>query len=121
MDKLFFLEAKCAKNKATFYIRYDLAADDVWCQTYGLKELPPKGEGGGYSVGGGQHDISSSRTGPQYKCPWCGDVNFVRCGKCHKLTCYDDSGTFHCAHCSNSGKVTGYIENIDVTHSGSGQ
>ena len=121
MDKLFFLEAKCAKNKKDFYIRYDLAADDNWCQTYGLKELPPKTEGGGYSVGGGQHDISDARIGPQYKCPWCGDTSFVRCGKCQNLTCYDSSGTFTCAHCGRSGKVSGYIESIKVTHSGGGQ
>lgn len=121
MDKLFFLDAKCRTNKKNFYIRYDFAADGLWCQTYGLKELPPKSEGGGYSVGGGQHDISEARVGPQYECPWCGNTNFVRCGKCQKLTCYDNSGYFECAHCSNKGKVTGHIDNIDVSHTGGGQ
>lgn len=119
MDNLFFLNAKCIRNKQDFYIRYDFAADDRWCLTYGVKTLP-SGENS-VSSSGKQVDISNCRTGPQYKCPWCGSKDFVRCGRCAKLTCYDGSGTFTCAYCGNSGKVSGHIKDISVQHSGSGQ
>lgn len=49
-----------------------------------------------------------------YHCPICGNKDIVRCGKCHSITCYDGSGTFKCAHCGNSGKVSGTIQQIHV-------
>lgn len=53
-----------------------------------------------------------------YHCPICGNKDIVRCGKCHNITCYDGSGTFKCAHCGNSGKVSGTIQQIHVHDSG---
>lgn len=118
MDNLFFLEVKCSKTKKTFYARFDYAADDIWALTYGVTSLPA---GEKVSAGSSQQDISRMRTGPQYKCPYCGSTSFVRCGACKKLTCYDESGHFDCAYCPNSGSVTGHIEKIDVSKSGRGQ
>ena len=46
-------------------------------------------------------------------CPYCRANNFVRCGRCKELSCYDTSWeTFHCAHCGNAGRVTGTIETV---------
>ena len=118
MDNLFFLEVRCTKTKKPFYARFDYAADDIWALTYGVKNLPA---GESVSSGSSQQDISNMRTGPQYKCPDCGSTNFVKCGKCGKLTCYDGNGHFDCAYCSNSGTVSGYIETVDVSNSGRGQ
>lgn len=118
MDNLFFLEVKCAKCKDIFYARFDFAADDIWVLTYGLKNLPA---GEKISSGTSQADISNMRTGPQYKCPYCGNKAFVRCGACSKLTCYDSNGRFVCMHCGNSGEVKGTIEKIDITKKGQGQ
>ena len=33
-----FIEAECSQYNQKFYLRYDYAADDVWVQTYGVKE-----------------------------------------------------------------------------------
>lgn len=118
MDNLFFLEVKCSKTRNTFYAIFDYAADDIWALTYGVKNLPT---GEKVSSGSSQQDISNMRTGPQYKCPYCGSTSFVKCGSCGKLTCYDGSGHFDCAHCPNSGTVSGHIEKIDVSNSGRGQ
>lgn len=124
MDNLFFLEAKCVKCGKTFYPRYDLAADDCWVLTYGEKELPV----GQQAVGsnGPNIKITKRRTGPQYKCPWCRNTDFVRCGRCGKITCHDiKTDTFSCAHCGNNGKITGTISDDAmkdmVKSSGSGQ
>lgn len=124
MENLFFLEAKCLKTRKLFYPRYDLGADDYWVLTYGEKTLPA-----GHSAAGAQgprFNIPRRRVGPQYKCPWCGDTDFVRCGRCHNLTCHDaGSKDFTCAHCGNTGKITGTISGDDmknmVKSSGSGQ
>ncbi len=121
---LFFLEAKCVYTGYDFYPRYDFAADDCWVLTYGEKTLPPG------QTASANHDqtlkVEKRRVGPQYKCPWCGNNSFVRCGKCRKITCYNNSlETFTCAHCGNKGRISGIISESDmkgmVKSSGSGQ
>jgi hypothetical protein len=51
---------------------------------------------------------------PDYTgCPHCGADNFVRCGRCQELSCYDTSWEiFHCPRCGNSGQVTGTIDSV---------
>lgn len=53
-------------------------------------------------------------TGKTYHCPICGNKRIVRCGRCHHITCYDGNGTFKCAHCGNTGKVSGTMKSIEV-------
>ena len=77
------LPVNCVSAHKTYYARYDYAYDEVWVLSYGLKEVPSDGVGSSVS-GIAKIDISNSRTGPQYKCPYCGNRMFVRCGKCHK-------------------------------------
>ena len=110
-----FMDIKCTKEKKLFHLRYDFAADDRWVLTYGIRDDVFKSMSESENSGKSQKtiDISEARTGPQYKCPYCGNDSYVRCGKCRKLTCYDDSGRFSCAHCGNSGKVSGVIKDID--------
>lgn len=43
----------------------------------------------------------------------CLNRMFVRCGKCHKLTCYSGNGQFTCDHCGNVGEVTGTIDALE--------
>lgn len=124
MDNLFFLEAKCGKSGKIFYPRYDLGADDCWVLTYGQKELPRGTKANGSA--GLSIKISKRRVGPQYKCPWCGNTDFVRCGNCGRITCHDGkSNKFHCEHCGNSGEISGVISGDDmkgmVKSSGTGQ
>lgn len=123
MDNLFFLEAKCVNCGKIFYPRYDLAADDCWVLTYGQKELPAGQKAAG---GAPRINITKMRTGPQYNCPWCGNTDYVKCGRCGKITCHDsNTDRFTCAHCGNEGKIEGFISNEDmksmVKSSGSGQ
>ena len=124
MDNLFFLEAKCVKSGNTFYPRYDLAADDYWVLTYGEKTLPAGQDASGPQ--GPRFNIPRRRVGPQYKCPWCGNTDFVKCGRCGKITCHKtNTSEFSCVHCGNSGKVSGTISGDEmkgmVKTSGSGQ
>lgn len=108
-----FLPVKCVRTHNTFFARYDFAYDGVWVLSYGVKELPSdcmvNGDGGGLS----RINLSGSRTGPQYRCPYCGNTDFVRCGKCKQLTCYSGSGIFSCEYCGNSGEVSGTIDSLE--------
>jgi hypothetical protein len=46
-------------------------------------------------------------------CPSCGASNFATCGKCARLSCYDDTWPeFHCGSCGNSGPITGHIQEL---------
>ena len=47
----------------------------------------------------------------------CRNKHIVRCGRCHHITCYDQSGNFTCAYCGNSGKVSGTMKRIEVYES----
>lgn len=49
-----------------------------------------------------------------YRCPDCGNSGIVRCGKCNNITCYDRSGHFKCAYCTNKGEVNGVIKTVSV-------
>lgn len=55
--------------------------------------------------------LYASRT---YHCPVCGNKDIVRCGICLRITCYDGSGSFKCAYCGNSGKVSGTMDRVQV-------
>ena len=119
MDNLFFLDAKCVNTNNTFYIRFDKAAGGVWCQTYGVKHMPQSTTGVNHNSM--EIDISKTTTGPQYKCPYCGNTGYVRCGTCGKITCKPtNTKEFRCAHCGKSGVVSGYITNAKGS-SGTGQ
>lgn len=66
-------------------------------------------------------DISQTTVGPQYKCPYCGNKGYVRCGSCGKITCKpNNTKEFTCAHCGNSGVANGVIKGIGG-NSGIGQ
>ncbi len=119
-----FLEAKCVNCNKKFFPRYDLAADGYWTLTIGVTSLNCN-----------QKTLEKSnfkwqpkyrKTGPRYNCPWCGNDSYVKCGKCGKLTCYEsETKKFLCAHCGNSGEVSGSISISDykelVKSKGSGQ
>lgn len=109
-----FLPVNCVSTHKTFYARYDFAYDGVWVLTYGLCTMPVDTAGEGLGSGLSRIDLTNSRTGPQYKCPYCGNTDFVRCGSCRKLTCYSGEGDFDCDHCGSRGEVTGHIESLDI-------
>lgn len=119
MKTLFFLKAKCVNTNRDFYIRYDFAADDRWVNTYGVTELP---SGGNISSAGMEIDYSTVRNGPQYKCPHCGNREFIKCG-CGGYTCHIGGGVTaaKCAHCGAEGEISGSISSVETKNTGIGQ
>ena len=110
------IPVNCSKTHKKFYARYDFAFDEVWVLTYGLKSLPNDED---YITGGtGEEttiDLTNSRTGPQYKCPYCGNTHYVRCGCSNKCTCWDGVNRFVCDHCGGTAEAgeIGALKNID--------
>lgn len=100
------VHAKCGKSGRDFYMMYYKSYDNKWVLTYGKKDLP---HDSGSSVGTGSVsvDLTPMRTGPQYKCPHCGEKYTFICWNCGKKTCYDgddhDGREVTCAHCGKSG------------------
>lgn len=73
------------------------------------------GIGGGAKAGYKKINLTNGlHVGRTYHCPVCGNKDIVRCGKCKRITCYDGKGTFTCAYCGNSGKVSGTIDSIEA-------
>ena len=108
-----FLPVNCVNTHKEFFARYDYAYDGVWVLTYGVKAIPSDVSEYSGSGGSSRMDLSNSRTGPQYRCPYCGNREFVRCGRCRKLTCYSGKGNFTCDHCGNTGEVKGTIDSLE--------
>lgn len=109
-----FLPINCIGVHRTFYARYDFSYDGVWVLTYGLRTMPTDTPGESSESDFAKIDLSNSRTGPQYRCPHCGNTEYVRCGACGKLTCYSGHGDFVCDHCGNRGSVSGHIDSLEI-------
>lgn len=98
------VHAMCGKTLRDFYMLYYKAYDGTWVRTYGQKSLPRQSGGSGSSVA---VKLTPMRTGPQYKCPHCGEKYTFTCWNCGKHTCYDgdshDGREVTCGHCGKSG------------------
>lgn len=69
----------------------------------------PKETGGKYQ---GSFAIADAYSG----CPSCGASQFVQCGRCARLACWDPSwATYLCPHCGDSGQVDRTIDAISTT------
>ena len=99
------IPAKCGRSGRDFYMMYYKSFDDKWVLTYGKKEMPYLG--GMQKKNSVAVDLTPMRTGPQYKCPHCGEKYTFTCWNCGKRTCYDgdnhDGREVTCAHCGKSG------------------
>ena len=110
-NNVVFVEMMCGRAHKKFYARYDLAFDKKWVLAYGIKHIPPSEGSSQFRSSIKKIDLSNARTGPQYKCPYCGNTGFVRCG-CGNITCYSGTGISVCEYCGDAGEVTAYIDSL---------
>lgn len=115
MAKVYFIKAYCVNEHKPFYMRYDYAADDCWARTYGIKELTLS-DSKSLTNSASDFDISNSRIGPQYKCPWCGNKRFWRHGACGSINCWD--GRLNNVTCGNCGVTCTLGDGVVTTLSG---
>lgn len=125
MAKVYFIKAFCGNTHKPFYMRYDYAADDCWVRTYGVKELASS-DATSLTSGTSDFDISNSRIGPQYKCPWCGNKRFWKHtsghNACDNITCWDGkSNDVTCGSCGTNCTLGGGPVTTLSGTSGNGQ
>lgn len=106
-----FLHLRCEKTHNNFTARCDLGADDSWVVAYGLKGI----------VNDNNRNLKRTidiykkkvRRGPQYKCPYCGNLGYVKCNSCHGLTCWNGKDThIKCQFCHENLRIEGNISSL---------
>jgi hypothetical protein len=109
MDNCIFVSMVCSSTNQPAVVRFQWNGQ-AYQAIAGSKQragsvVPPSGNGpinGAFNLG---------ETYPG--CVYCGANNFVRCGRCKELSCYDDSWeVFSCKRCGNSGRITGTIDSL---------
>ena len=111
-----FLAAKCTKKKNNFLI--SIKKDyQGWTASYAVKAGKSFEPGTGTQNGKTIETPGGLFVGKGYKCPWCGDMSFVKCNCCggKLFACYDDSGIHICPHCGSKGEVGGQIESVNTS------
>lgn len=102
---------KCERDGRLSGIRMEECSGG-WCYTWAfpIKESIASKEGYGSTKISGSFFQGEDFNG----CPYCGNTGYVRCGQCHKLTCWNGSEDFHCQWCGAEGKVSGTISELDA-------
>jgi predicted RNA-binding Zn-ribbon protein involved in translation (DUF1610 family) len=104
-----FASMVCSSNRQPAVIRFRWTGEAY--QALGASKQRPGSviPSSGNGAARGAFNVSPEYAG----CPHCGADNFVRCGRCRELSCYDTSWEiFHCPRCGNSGRITGTIDSV---------
>ena len=96
-----------------------------WVRTYGVKELTLS-DATSLTSETSDFDISNSRIGPQYKCPWCGNKRFWKHtsghNSCDNITCWDGkTNDVTCGSCGTNCTLGGGPVTTLSGTSGNGQ
>ncbi len=88
---------KCPKTKKTYGVRIEKKSDGDWYRTWAfpIKERQAKSEGFDKTQVAGNLYPTEEYPG----CPHCGSMNFVQCGKCKKISCWNGEENLHCDWC----------------------
>ena len=115
-NNVVIVPAKCQHSGKMFGIRAE-RKNDGWHMNWAF-ELPEdeaKRENFGKEAISGRVIID-----PEYPgCPHCGGKGFVHCGKCGKLSCWDEEEvSFNCHHCGYKGKIGMSADEFDDIKAG---
>lgn len=97
---------KCDKSKKSFGVRVEKTKTNDWIRTWAfpVDEMAEKNENYAAQQVSGTLDETSDYPG----CPYCKSNGFVKCGTCHKISCWNigvDDNVFTCQWCGVSGGV----------------
>lgn len=100
-NNVVIIPAKCNKSCKPFGIRVEKEEEEslvTWAFPLSEKSVREEHFDDSDEVSG-KIVITSSYPG----CPHCGAVSFIRCGVCHKVSCWDsETKSFVCPHCGNT-------------------
>ena len=102
---------KCPESKKIFGVRTEERNGD-WVRTWAFKvnERTAANEGVDKTIIRGNLYADDDYNG----CPYCKAINFVQCGKCGKLTCWNNEEKMSCAWCGLTGNTSRLQDEIDV-------
>lgn len=94
--------AKCDRSKKVYGIRMEKRGA-VWHCTWAFKINDKAAKREGYDTEMVSGRIETDEEYPGY--PYCGAMGWFSCGKCGKLTCYNNGKVVTCGWCGNKGEV----------------
>jgi len=103
MKEATVIMAKCHRRKNAFGIRAE-KINKQWHFTWAfpIDERAAKREGYDSTTVKGSIVMDDEYPG----CPHCGGKNFVQCGSCNKIGCWDNADSYYtCPFCGNGGEV----------------
>ena len=92
--------AKCTRRKLVYGMRTQKMDDGDWWRTWAfpLDEYNARNEGYDKTIVQGNMYYTKEYPG----CPYCKTKNFVQCGKCKKLSCWNSETKLTCLWCGNN-------------------
>ena len=108
--------SKCARTKKTYgmtFIKEKNRLGEYWELIWGFPISEAMAGREGYDKTEITGDI---RFGAEYRgCPHCGSPSYVKCGTCHKISCWNGSDqTVHCPWCDTTSEIGGTIESLTM-------
>ncbi len=103
---------KCPEAKLSYGVRVEESHGD-WLRTWAFAVPPERAAHEGYdktSVTG-----SLNYTSEYNGCPYCGSKEFVICGRCGKLSCWNREERISCGWCGLTGNITRTEEDLSVS------
>jgi hypothetical protein len=103
---------RCSKTHRSYGMRFEEKEPGYWLLswTFAMKEDASRKEGYDQSTITGGFGLD-----PEYPgCPHCGASSLVKCA-CGKVGCWDqESTTFTCPWCHNTGEIRGTIDSLSA-------
>ena len=102
---------KCVSSRNIYAVRTE-ERDGDWVRTWAfrIKERTAMNEGFDKTVIHGNLYADDEYNG----CPYCGATNFVQCGRCGKLSCWNKEERITCGWCGLTGDITTTTDAINV-------
>jgi transcription elongation factor Elf1 len=102
---------KCPKERRTYGVRIEENCGD-WYRTWAF----PMDEGRASREGYDKTKITGNLmpTHDFNGCPYCGTKEFVQCGRCGKLSCWNKEERITCGWCGLTGDITTTTDAINV-------
>ena len=89
--------ARCSKDRRAFGMRTQKMSDGDWWRMWAFPIDERRAHHEGYDTTEIRGSLKYAEGYPG--CPYCGAMNFVRCGTCDKLTCYNNEVKLGCGWC----------------------
>ncbi len=106
---------KCPETKRTYGVRIEECRGD-WLRTWAFPMDEKRAVREGYNKTKITGDFSASED--FNGCPYCGSKDFVFCGRCGKLSCWNKEERITCGWCGITGDITTTTEKINVKSGG---